>query len=584
MIRANRGFLAPAMVIALVLAGGAASALCQMSAPAGAGDWPCWGGKPGRNMVTQGRNLPLGFDAGESREGRIPRSRSANVKWQAALGKISYGTPVVAGGRVYVGTNNERPRDPKFKGDAGVLMCFRESDGELLWQLVTPKCKEQGKYNGDYAKLGIMSAPVVDGDRLYLVTNRCAVVCLDAAGMANGNDGRTDEGQLLAKPKVEKIWEDPDKGMMIERQPGEPFVPGPKDADVIWRYDMMVELPVWVQDASNCNILMHGDYLYVSPSNGVDRTHTHVPVPDAPSLIVLDKHTGRLVAVDDAGINRRIFHGQWSSPSMGVVNGRTLVFFGGGDGFCYAFDAQPAGIGEGKVAALKMVWKFDCNPAELRLKDGKPIPYQLKHIPRGGDGPSEIIATPAFCDGKVYVDVGQDLLHGMGPGCLSAMDAAAGQGDITEKGLLWRNLEVDRSISTVAVADGLVYAADYTGRLFCIDANTGKTIWKHDTRSRLWSSPLVGDGKVYIGTESGEVQILAAGRVEKLLGIGRLDSAVYTTPVVVRGMFYVASQMQLLAINCDGTDGGAEKAKAEPGTGNPEPGKAVAPTGQAGSQ
>ena len=138
---------------------------------------------------------------------------------------------------------------------------------------------------GDYAKLGIMSAPVVDGDRLYLVTNRCAVVCLDAAGMANGNDGRTDEGQLLAKPKVEKIWEDPNKGMMIERQPGEPFVPESKDADVIWRYDMMVELPVWVQDASNCNILMHGDYLYVSPSNGVDKSHTHVPVPDAPRII-----------------------------------------------------------------------------------------------------------------------------------------------------------------------------------------------------------------------------------------------------------------------------------------------------------
>ena len=519
------------------------------------GDWPCWGGKPSRNMVTTARHLPTGFDAGENRKGHIPRPASANVKWSAPLGKGTYGTPVVANGRVYVGTNNDRPRDPNFRGDGGVLMCLRESDGKLLWQLVTPKCKHQNKYNGDDGRLGIMSAPVVDGDRVYVVTNRCAVVCLDAAGLANGNDGLTDEGQLMARPKVEKIWEDPKKGMMIHREPGKPFVPGPTYADVIWRYDMMVNLPVWVQDASNCNILMHGDYLYVNPSNGVDRTHAHLPTPDAPSLIVLDKRTGKLVAVDDANIGPHIFHGQWSSPSMGVVNGRTLIFFGGGDGFCYAFDAEPVGVGPGKVGTLKMVWKFDCDPPELRLKDGKPVPYQKKHIPRGGWGPAEIIATPVFCDGKVYVDVGEDLLHGIAPGCLSAMDAGAGTGDITQKGLVWRNLEVDRSISSVAVADGLVYAADYTGRLFCIDAATGKTLWKYDTRSRIWSSPFVGDGKVYIGTEKGDVHILAAGRTEKLLGMGRMDTAIYTTPVVANGTFYVASQTQLLAVRCDGAGG-----------------------------
>jgi len=558
----------PALALMVALGVGAMSAFGEAPGREGSGDWPSWGGKPSRNRVTSARKLPLGFDAGESRQGKIPRLPSANVKWRAKLGRGTYGTPVVAGGRVYVGTNNQRPRDGKFKGDAGVLMCFRESDGQFLWQLVTPKCKQAGKWNADYPKLGIMSSPVVDGDRVYLVTNRCAVVCLDAAGMANGNDGLTNEGELLAKPKVEKVWEDPQKGMMIDRRPGKPFTPGPRDADVIWRYDMMVELPSWVQDASNCNILMRGDYLYVCTSNGVDKTHRHVPVPDAPSLIVLDKHTGRLLAADDAGISRRVFHGQWSSPSMGQVNGRTLIFFGGGDGFCYAFDAEPVGVGVGKVGVLKTVWKFDCDPRELRFKDGKRLPYQLKHIPRGGQGPSEIIATPVFCEGKVYVTVGQDLLHGIGPGCLSAMDASAGEGDITARGLLWRNLEVDRSISSVAVADGLLYAADYTGRLFCIDAKTGKIVWKYDTRSRIWSTPLVGDHKVYIGTERGDVHILAAGRVLKHLGLGKLDTAVYTSPIVANGTFYVTSLTQLLAVRCDGSSG-ASAAEAQPAAEKP---------------
>ena len=68
------------------------------------------------------------------------------------------------------------------------------------------------------------------------------------------------------------------------------------------------------------------------------------PAPTAPSLIVLDKKTGRLVASDDARIGPRLLHGQWSSPSLGAVNGRKLVFFGGGDGTCYAFEALSAVI------------------------------------------------------------------------------------------------------------------------------------------------------------------------------------------------------------------------------------------------
>ena len=64
-----------------------------------------------------------------------------------------------------------------------------------------------------------------------------------------------------------------------------------------------------------------------------------MPYPLAPSLIALEKHTGKLVAQDDEKIGTRLFHGQWSNPSLGRVNGKDLVFYGGGDGICYAFEA-----------------------------------------------------------------------------------------------------------------------------------------------------------------------------------------------------------------------------------------------------
>jgi outer membrane protein assembly factor BamB len=97
--------------------------------PLRAADQPQWGQPWSRNMVSNERDLPDSFDPGTSR----------NIKWVAALGTESHSTPIVAGGRVYIGTNNGEPRDPRHQGDRGVLMCFDERDGKLLWQLVVPK-------------------------------------------------------------------------------------------------------------------------------------------------------------------------------------------------------------------------------------------------------------------------------------------------------------------------------------------------------------------------------------------------------------------------------------------------------------
>ncbi len=89
----------------------------------GSGDWPMWGGTPDRNMVSNMKGLPTEWDV----------KTKKNVKWVAELGSQSYGNPVVAGGIVFVGTNNEALRDPKQPGDRGVLMAFKETTGEFLW-------------------------------------------------------------------------------------------------------------------------------------------------------------------------------------------------------------------------------------------------------------------------------------------------------------------------------------------------------------------------------------------------------------------------------------------------------------------
>jgi hypothetical protein len=150
-------------------------------------DWPMWGGSPARNNVAEGK-IPDEWDAGRRNRETGKWEGSRNIKWAANLGSQTYGSPVVAGGRVFVGSNNGAgylKRYP-YLVDLGVLLCFRESDGKFLWQHSNEKLAT-GRIH-DWERQGVCSTPVVDGNRLWYVSNRGEVVCLDTEGYHDGED------------------------------------------------------------------------------------------------------------------------------------------------------------------------------------------------------------------------------------------------------------------------------------------------------------------------------------------------------------------------------------------------------------
>ena len=506
-------------------------------------DWPQWGRQPMRNMYSPAKGLPDSFGKVEFKPGteEVDTKSVKNLKWAAKIGSQSYGNVTVAGGKVFIGTNNENPRDPRHQGDRSILMCFDEKTGEFLWQLVVPKLAS-GKVN-DWENLGLLSSPTVEGDRVYLVTSRCEVLCLDINGMANGNDGPfKDEAKYVVKDVLL------DRGKPTER-PAPPIEPGPKDADIIWRYDMMDELGIFPHNASNCSVLIVDGIVYVCTSNGQDWTHSNIPSPNSPSFIALNAKTGEFLAEDDAHIGPHIFHGQWSSPSLAVVNGRKLILFGGGDGVCYAFDPKP--VKEGDSTFLKTVWKYDCNPPER-----KKFKYPA------AEGPSEVNATPVFYKNRVYVAVGQDPEHGEGVGILNCIDATK-TGNITQSGKVWSYDKIHRSISTVSIDPdtGLLFVGDFSGYLHCFDAETGKLYWTFDMKAHMWGSTLVADGKVYAGDEDGDFTVIAANKGKKfppekikpggaeneaiVISETNLGSPVYGTPIEAGGVIYVQSNTHL---------------------------------------
>ncbi len=530
------------------------------------GDCPQLGCTDDRNSVSDEKGLPESFDPGPKLPGgEFDLGKGQNVKWVQRLGSYCCSNPTIAGGKIFIGTNGVVPRDPKYKATEGhkegygVMLCFEESTGKFLWQCCLPAIRSQGYANMFFAQLGVCSTPLVDANRLYFVSNRAEVVCLTTDGLAGGkNEGPFTDEAILYSP-FEHMKLNPEeavngkimaakKGLPIwVWDKGQPVTLGPTDADVVWRYDMLNDLPCWVQDAASCSALMHDDLLYVCAPNGVDQSHRNVPTPDCPGILVMDKKTGKILATDELQIGKRILHGSWSSLSLGKVNGRSLLFFAGPDGCCYALDPKPVpSTSNNGLMVIKKVWSFDGNLPQNRFTDPRKANYARHDHPQA-EGPSEYIATPVLHNGRVYIANGQDPRHGFGSSVLSCIDASK-EGDVTDSAKVWQFTDMNRTLSTVSIRDGLLFIGDLKGAINCIDIATGKRVWVHETGSPMWGSTLVADGKVYFGNEKGDFYVLAASRELKVLSKINLGAPIYATPSAANGVLYVATNKHLFAI------------------------------------
>lgn len=464
----------------------AALALPQTIAAQG-NDRAMFGNTFDRNMVSAEKGLPASWDV----------KTGKNVKWWADVGSQAYAGPVTLGGRVFVGTNNDGLRNPKLTKDRGVVMAFDARTGDFLWQMTHEKLPA-GRVN-DWPQQGICSTPFVEGNRLYYTSNRATITCLDTEGFRDKeNDGpRTDEKE------TSEI-----------------------DGDVVWELDMIKDLDVFPHNLAVSSPLVVDGLLYATTGNGVDEGHVNIPSPDAPSFIAVDAATGKLVWESNLP-GGKIFHGTWSNPTYVVVKGRPQVIFPGGDGWIYSLEPKTG----------KLLWKFNANPAGS------------KYVLGGRGTANEIIATPVVWEDKVYVGVGQDPEHGEGVGNFWCVDATK-DGDVTGTGVIWHRGGTDfhRTISTVAIHDGIVYAADLSGFLYAMDARTGQLFWTHDMLAAVWGSPFVADGRIYLGDEDGDVEVLKEGKTKQVLGSYNMGVSVYGTAVAKDGVLYILGRNRLFAL------------------------------------
>ncbi|MBL9126709.1 MAG: PQQ-binding-like beta-propeller repeat protein [Verrucomicrobiales bacterium] len=530
--------LPPRPVLSPLFAVALASASVAFVADLRAADHGQLGQAWSRNMVSAEAPLPATFDPDSGR----------NVRWSVPLGTETHSTPVVARGRIFVGTNNGEPRDTRHSGDRGVLMALDEARGSLLWQLVVPKRVEDVYF--DWKNAGISSTATAEGDRVYVVDNRGVVLCLDVHGLANGNDGPFRNESIYYAPQPTNRLDQGAPaafradGSLLPEPPSPPpqrVDLGPLDADIVWFFDLTSGAGIWSHDASHSSILVRGDHLYLNTGTGVDNTHRRIRRPDAPSLVVLDKHTGRLLARDREGIGPNIFHSTWAPPSLARIEGREALLFAAGNGILYAFEpfAAPSGNSPSpgtEPASLRRLWSFDFDP------DAPKTNVHRFHLNKQ-EGPSNFYGAPVPHEAAVYLAGGGDLWWGKNAAWLKRIDVADGK-----PALRWSRPLVRHTFSTPAIHDGLVFVTDCSQNLHCFDADSGTPLWVQELEGETWASPFVADRKVYVGTRRGTLHVLAAAREKKSLATLRLGSPISATTVAANGVLYVATMNRLFAV------------------------------------
>ncbi|QDU23870.1 outer membrane protein assembly factor BamB family protein [Urbifossiella limnaea] len=509
----------------------AAGLLPALVLPAASADWPTWGRDATRNAVSPEAGAPHDFRFPVPAADGRPATVGHGVAWAAELGSRTIGTPAVANGLVWIGTNTRPPADesiPSSAWDAGVLRCFREKDGAFVWSRRSPRLT--AGYPQDLWGGALGSAPLVEGDRLWYVTNRCEVVCLDVAPLRAGK--------------------------------GEP-----RD---VWTLDMRAKLGVYphipvMQGGGGAAVAGLGDRLYVVTHNGVDEGVFNIPAPDAPSLVCLEKATGRVVWTDKSP-GKNIMRCQLSSPAVVTVGGRSQVVVGQGDGWLRGFDPNTG----------RVLWACDLNLKGAEFNFG------------GLDSKNYVVATPVVYAGRVYIATGQDPEAGSGDGGLYCVDPTK-TGDVSreladgpKKGrpnpnsaVVWytpkavpdsaprievgkkkkldllresRDFYFGRTIAGVVAHDGLVYAADFSGFVFCFDAATGRCHWVDDLKVSVWGQPLWADGKVYFGNDNAEVVVYAHGRERRRLATIESPYGIRAGLVFANGTLYVPTESTLYAI------------------------------------
>ncbi|MDT7542224.1 MAG: hypothetical protein QOE33_2128 [Acidobacteriota bacterium] len=324
---------------------------------------------------------------------------------------------------------------------------------------------------------GGRSAPVVFGNHVYLqntsgkgADEQERVMCFDA-----------DTGKLLWEHKFNVYLSDVPAHRVGWASPaidpvttnvyvfggGGSLMSLSKDGKLLWERSLGEDFGILTTHGGRTvSPIIDGDLVIVSGAMFVWGEHGR----GGHRIVAFDKRTGETVWITAPGA--RPYDTTYAPMVIANVNGTRLLIQGGADGMVYALKPQTG----------EPVWRYEISK-------------------RGINTGVVVSGTTAILTHS------EENLDSNEMGMMVALDATA-KGDIKPENIRWKVQGWQGGFSSPVMDGERIYQLDNAANIAAFDLKTGKQLWLKSLGTVQKASPVLADGKLYVGTESGKFYIL----------------------------------------------------------------------------
>jgi outer membrane protein assembly factor BamB len=372
--------------------------------------------------------------------------------------------------------------------------------------------------------IGGRSSPVAFGDRLYLLTTtegdvastQERLVALDAeTGKVLWE--RRFSVYLSDVPQHRAAWAspavDPETGTVYVFTVGAQLFALSPEGKILWDRSLPEDYgAITTHGGRTTSPIVHGDKVILNTLilawGDLSRTGNR--------YMAFDKRTGQTVWISSPQV--RHYDTNYSMPIVVDIDGVSALIVGGTDG---AFHAIKVNTGE-------PIWRIDVSKRA-------------------------ILNSALYRDGTAYITHGEENIGTTEMGMVAAIDARRA-GEVKEDAYRWRTFGFLPTFASPVMDDERLYSVDNGAIVAAFDLKTGKQLWQRSLGTLQKGSPVLADGKLYVGTENGKFYILRPSATgvevldEDLLGSPEAPEPIIASPIVADGRLYVTSMEATYAI------------------------------------